>query len=299
LQEHGSVLLSVGGRGALLSPRASCLRWILVFLAVAQCLLSPATGRADGRTAFLIERLKYPPGNGLSDDPRVRTSAALALGASNDDAAVQPLCDALGDPSELVRAASAAAMKRLAKAAALPCLQNRIGSESNPAAKNQMQQTIDALNAANGGGGGGGAPPSVAGAKYYVALSRITNNSGRPQSDVDAIVLPAIKGKLSALGTYQLAPAGENPTAARAAMGQRNLKGYYLSIVLDKFDYSGGNLKVTIKLAVFTYPGKDLRGEVPASASQSGISPGDKSSEDALMNALAANVIERFAATFP
>ena len=88
-------------------------------------------------------------------------------------------------------------MKRLAKAAALPCLQNRIGSESNAAAKNQMQQTIDALNAANGGGEGG-APANVAAAKYYVALSRITNNSGRPQSDVDAIVLPAIKGKLSA-----------------------------------------------------------------------------------------------------
>ena len=81
-------------------------------------------------------------------------------------------------------------------------------------------------------------------------------------------------------------------------MGQRNLKGYYLSIVLDKFDYWGQPQGDYQARRVHLSRGRTCA-EVPASASQSGISPGDKSSEDALMNALAANVIERFAATFP
>src|SRR5271154_2621765 len=124
--EDDLVLLSRGSGGGFMSARgvAGCLVLVLATLLVAAPL------RADGRTQFLIDRLKYPPGPGLSDDPRVRTSTALALGASNDDAAVQPRCDALGDPSDLVRASSPAAMKRPNKPAALPCLQSHIGSES-------------------------------------------------------------------------------------------------------------------------------------------------------------------------
>ena len=246
-------------------------------------------GRADGRTAFLIERLK-------ADDFRVRSSAALALGASNDDGAVQPLCGAIGDSSEVVRLAVGAGLKRLGRASALPCLKDRIAIETNDPAKTQMQQAFDAITAS--GAGGGGAPRSVPGAKYYVAFSRLTNNTGRPQAEVETLVFGAMRSKFDALGNYQLAPSGESADAARATISRRSLKGYYLSILLDKFDYSGGNLKVSIKLAVFTYPGKDLRGEVPAAASQPGIQPGDKGSEDALMSALATNAVERFAAAF-
>src|SRR5665213_1089608 len=179
---------------------------------------------ADSRTAFLIDRLKYPPAAGQSDDFRVRTNAALQLGRTNDDAAVQPLCDALNDPSDVVRLAVAAGLRRLARPAAIPCLTARVAVETNDAAKTQMQQTITAIGAA---GGGGGAPANVANAKYYVALSRVTNNTGRPQAEVEAVLIPAIQAKLASLGNAQLAPAGESSAAARGVISSRHLKGYY------------------------------------------------------------------------
>jgi hypothetical protein len=259
-------------------------------MCLASLALSPGRAWADDRVAFLIERLKFPPAAGQPDDFRLRTNAALQLGRTNDDAAVQPLCDALKDPSDVVRLASVAALKRLARPPAVPCLRDRLGVETDDAAKTQIQQAIDAISAAPSGG---------VSAKFYVALSRITNSTARPQTDIDAIVLAAIRDKLSAIGGYVMAPAGEAPDAARGVLAARHLKGYYLSILVDKFDYSGGNLRVKVKLAVFTYPGKDLRGEVPVSPVQSGVQPGDKAAEDNLMGLAAGHAAELFAQTFP
>jgi hypothetical protein len=273
-------------------------RLAFAFACALAFMVDPRTLLADDRTAFLIDRLKYPPAAGQSDDFRVRTNAALQLGRTNDDAAVEPLCTALNDPSDVVRLAVAAGLKRLARSAAIPCLNARVALETNDAARTQMQQTVVALGA-GGGGGGGGASANVANAKYYIALSKVTNNTGRPQADVDAVILPAIQAKLASLGSAQVAPTGESPTAARGVISSRHLKGYYFSILVDKFDYSGGNLRVKVKLAIFTYPGKDLRGEVPVSPVQSGVQPGDKASEDNLMGLAAGHAVELFAQSFP
>src|SRR5512140_557052 len=90
------------------SPRSggACLlrRWFSVAALCVAVAIAPSA-RGDGRTSFLIDRLR-------SDDFRVRAQAALALGATNDDAAVQPLCGALSDGSDVVRQAGAAALKR-------------------------------------------------------------------------------------------------------------------------------------------------------------------------------------------
>jgi hypothetical protein len=272
------------------------IRWALPVALVFALIGAPTTLWADGRTAFLIDRLKYPPPAGQSDDFRVRTNAALQLGRTNDDTAVNPLCDALNDPSDVVRLAVAAGLKRLARPSAIPCLTARVSVESNDAAKRQMVQTIAALGAA---GGGGGPPANVANAKYYVALSRVTNNTGRPQAEIEGVVIPAIQAKLASLGNAQLAPTGESSSAARGVISARHLKGYYFSILVDAFDYSGGNLRVKVKLAIFTYPGKDLRGEVPVSPVQTGVQPGDKASEDNLMGLAAGHAVELFAQSFP
>ena len=73
--------------------------------------------RADSRLQFLSDQLRYPPAAGTTDDFRVRTNAALALGATNDDGAVSPLCGGLDDPSAVVRQAVAVALKKLARPA--------------------------------------------------------------------------------------------------------------------------------------------------------------------------------------
>jgi hypothetical protein len=263
-------------------------------------MLVPVAAHADSRVHFLADRLKYPPEPGQIDDFRVRTNAALALGATNDDAAVAPLCGGLDDPSDVVRQAAAVGLKRLGRASAVDCLRHREGIESKAPVKREIQHAIDALDATAGGGKGAGsaAPAVVEGARYYVALSPITNNSSRSTADVERIVKEAISARLAQLGEYQLAPPGESNGAAKAAIAKRKLKGYYLGIGIDRFDYSDGNLRVRVKIAVFSYPGKDLRGEVPAGATLPGARPGDRGAEDQLLTVVAGQAAELFAQNF-
>jgi hypothetical protein len=276
---------------------------VLLPLAV---LLFPFTARADGRVPFLAARLQYPPAPGQPDDFRVRTNAALALGATDDDAAIAPLCGGLDDPKDLVRQAVAVALKRLARASSRGCLQQHLATESSSEAKSQIKRALDAVDAAGasaaarGGGGGSSsdAPPNAANARFYVSVSRVTNNTTRSAADVERIVHGAIASKLAELGEYQLAPQGESNAAAKAALARRNLKGYYLGVSVDKLDYSDGNLRVRVKIAVFSYPGRDLRGEVPASASYPGARPGDSGAEEQLMSVVAARAAELFAQNF-
>ena len=270
---------------------------VLCFVLVVAVIGSRAV-RADDRTGFLIDRLKYPPSAGQSDDFRVRASAALALGTSNDDAAVQPLCQALSDPNDAVRTAVGAALGRLARASSVDCLKARLASEPSEPVEAQLQTALASISAGGGSSVDAKTPKPVANAKFYVALSPVANATGRAQADVDRAVLAAVRSKLDSLAKYQVAPADETADAARAVIARRNLKGFYLSLSVDKFDYSDGNLRVRVKAAVSTYPGKDLKGEVPAGITQTGVNPGDKASEDNLMGMAAGRAIELFAQNF-
>lgn len=253
--------------------------------------------RADGRVQFLADRLKFPPDAGQADDFRVRTNAALALGATNDDAAVSPLCGGLDDPSDVVRQAAALALKRLGRSSAVDCLKRRAGVEPKTPVKLEIARAIEALDQ-GASGGGGAAPAVVEGARFYVALSSVTNNTSRPTADVERVVKDAIGARLTQLGGYQIAPAGESNAVAKATIARRKLKGYYLGIGVEKFDYTDGNLRVRVKIAVFSYPGRDLRGEVPAGATLPGARPGDKGAEDQLLTVVAGQAAELFAQNF-
>jgi hypothetical protein len=255
--------------------------WLARLLMTLLLLAAPLSVRADeDRVKFLAEKLK-------SEDFRVRTNAALALGASNEDLAVDPLCGALADSSETVRQASAVALKRLNRQSSVPCLKARAEVETNEGVKIQIARALDALGSSGDSGGtGGGGDEKIKenpSAKYYIALSSVANSTGRPQGDVEAIVLKAIKSKLDAAGSVQLAPAKETPDDARKKMSDRKMKGLYLTIAVDRFDYSNGNLRVKVKLGVFTYPGKSLVGNVDKGVTKEGVSATDKASEDQLL----------------
>jgi hypothetical protein len=278
------------------------LRWVAFFG------LLPSPVLADGRVQFLSERLRFPPAQGAPDDFRVRTNAALALGATNDDSAVAPLCDGLNDPSDVVRQAVAVALKKLARPTALDCVDHREAVETNGSVKQQLARAREAIAAATAKGSPAaaaaagpaeGSADAVNGnAKYYVSVSHVANNTARPTPDIDRVVRGAIASKLQTMGEYQMAPEGESNAAAKAALTKRKLKGYYLGVSVDNFDYSDGSLRVRVKIAVFSYPGKDLRGEVPASASLPGSRPGDSNAEDQLMTVVAARAAELFAQNF-
>jgi hypothetical protein len=259
----------------------------LATLLLCLCLLvAPRLARADSRTDFLVTRLH-------ADDFRVRTNAALALGRSGDAGVVAPLCDALGDGNEVVRQAVAVALGRLAQPSAASCLQGRLAVEPSAAVKREISKALDASRPADT------SSRVVANARYYVAISPIANQTTRADGEIAAVVGASVRDKLAELGGYQLAADGESPDQARALLAKRNLKGYYLTFRVEKFDYSSGNLRVRIKLAVFTYPGRDLRGEVPSGLTQTGVSPGDKGAEDNLLRMAAARAVELFAQNFP
>jgi len=251
---------------------------------------APGTAYADAeRVKFLAEKLK-------SDDFRVRTNAALALGAANDDLAVEPLCGALSDASEVVRQASAVAMKRLGRPKAIGCLKERESRESNDGVKVAITRAIESMSA--GGDSGSGADDKIKenpSAKYYIALSTIANSTGRSQPEVESVIVKAMRAKLEAAGTIQIAPKAESADAAREAMKRRKMNGFYLAIAVDKFDYSNGNLRVKVKIGVFTYPGKSLLGNVDKTLTKEGVSSGDKSSEDQMLDLAAGLASEQFA----
>lgn len=259
-------------------------------LATVLVVLAPHVARADtARVRFLADKLR-------SDDFRVRTNAALALGATNDDAAVEPLCGGLNDGAEVVRQAAAVALKRLGRPSSVNCLRARSSVETSQSVKVQITRAIEAVSAgADTGGGGDEKIKDNPNAKYYIALSTVANSTGRAQREVEAIVLRAIRDKLDAAGTVQLAPSQETPDKAKALMSKRKLKGFYLAIALDRFDYSNGNLRVKVKIGVFTYPGKSLLGNVDKTLTKEGVSSGDKSSEDQMMELAAGLASEQFA----
>ena len=264
----------------------------LGLLLSATLLLTPHVAFADAdRVKFLADKLK-------SDDARVRTSAALALGASNEDGAVDPLCGALTDSADVVRQAAAVAMKRLGRSTALKCLKERDGKETNEGVKIAISRAIDSISASGGGDSGGGDSGKIKenpSAKYYIALSTIANSTGRSQPEVEGVVVKAIKSKLEAAGTIQLAPQKETADTARDTMKKRKMNGFYLAIAVDKFDYSNGNLRVKVKIGVFTYPGKSLLGNVDKTLTKEGVSSGDKSSEDQMLDLAAGLASEQFA----
>lgn len=278
------ILESSMGRGR---AKAAALLFSLVVGGIA--IFAPHDAHADqARVRFLSDKLQ-------SDDFRVRTNAALALGATNEDTAVQPLCGALSDSYEVVRQASAVALKRLGRTSAVGCLRARANVEPSQAVRVAITRAMESISAGGSSGGFDDKVKDNPSAKYYISLSTVANSTGRAQPEVERIVLKAIKDKLDGAGTVQIAPSKETPDGARGVMQKRRLKGFYLAIAVDRFDYSGGNLRVKVKIGVFTYPGKSLLGNVDKTLTAQGVSSGDRASEDRLMEMAAGLASEQFA----
>lgn len=266
-------------------------RFAASLVAAALFVLAPSSAFADeSRLKFLSEKMR-------DGDPRVRTSAALSLGASNEDGAVEPLCGGLSDKEDVVRQAAAVALKRLGRYRSLECLQAHEPNESNEAAKIAITRAIEAISSGGDSGGGGGSETikNNPNAKYYISISTIANQTGRAQTEVEKIVLGSVRQKLDAAGIVQLAPATETPDKAREVMKSRKLKGFYLAIAVDRFEYADGNLRVKIKIGVFNYPNKALLGNLDKSLTAQGVSSGDKASEDRLLELAAGLASEQFA----
>lgn len=260
---------------------------MLVCFAIGITLI-PRAAQADPRTSYLTDQLKS------NDDYRVRTQAALALGASGDNAAVKPLCDALGDSNASVKVAAAAALGKLGKPAGLPCLESASKRESAPSVKSQIDKSVTALRSGGSGAGGAAAPPLPdAKTKVYVAI-QVTNKTSRGAGDVDALIRAAIQEKLLAKPGYAVAPKSETPAQGGPIVKSKKLKGFFLIATVEAPVYAGGNLSQTVRISMWSYPDKALQGEFAPKLTQSGTPKTDIESEDALMKMCVENAIESF-----
>jgi hypothetical protein len=159
---------------------------------------------ADGRVDLLIDQVK----NAI--DFRLRTQAALALGASNDPSALAALCETLDDRNDSVRSAAAAALGKLKNPAGLPCLRNHMG-DANASVRFVIERSMDAL---QGPAWPAMPPPPGPSDSFYVVIGPVNDKTGRGDKTVALLVGATMQAKLLWLQGYAVAPQGESETAA-------------------------------------------------------------------------------------
>lgn len=231
-------------------------------------VVAPAFAQGDARFNYLIKRLEK------SADARGRAQAALILGASDESAALAPLCRALvADAEAVVRSAAAQALGELGDVEALSCLKKRATSETDAAAKAAVVKATRALEAQKN------RRPTV-----YVLLDDVRDGRERPDTTTAKLANERLRKQLMKMGAV-LAPPGEPAKAAQAAMKKRKLKGYYL---MPKLESAGAGVKLTIVGA--TYPARALLGQVSTKAS--GADP------STLIRALVPSVLKEASSTF-
>jgi hypothetical protein len=264
-------------------------RLLLLWVGALALTIASGTGAAES-VATMAKRLRADP------DFRVRTQAALALGASGDATAVESLCAGLEDSSVTVRAASAAALGRLAKGGK-DCLKERLGDEPNGSVKTVITKSLVQIDQ----GGASGAPAIGDSTKFYVAVGATTDKSGRSDSSVDTLVREGMVGAAAgAGGEYALAPGNESAGDAKKVLKKyKHLKAFYLWPKVSAPEYTGGNLTVRLEVSIFTYPGKSLKAVVPLKLTMPEVSSGDRDSENDLIKMAAAKAFEKFVASAP
>lgn len=256
--------------------------WALLLLL---CMVGSAVAvHAADRIDTLAYRLAH------DDDFRVRTQAALALGATHSTRAVRPLCSGLDDSNTSVRAAAAAALGKLALGGT-DCLKARLREETSASVKSVIEKAIKSIAA-------GPQPTITRSTRYYVAIGKTYDRTGRRGSKVGDMVRSAMADAVRGLEGYAVAPKKETSRQARHRLAKYpHLKAFYLTAKVLKPRYSGGNLTVEVELAIFSYPGKALKGTIPERLTQQDVPDKDTSSEDQLIKMAASRAIEKFAAS--
>jgi HEAT repeat protein len=246
------------------------LRWSRFLLLWVQLLLvSEGIARAaEVSEAELSRRLKS------SADFRVRTQAALALGATSSATVVEPLCSALEDPNTTVRAAAAAALGRVAKGGR-NCIERQIGRETSAEVKTVLQRALTRL-----------APEEPAigvSTKYYVALGDPTNQTRRTDAQLFPLVRATLSKHFGGVTSVTLAPEKETPEQAQKRLAKfPKVRGVYVWPKLIT-SYTGGKLVLKLELSLFTYPGKAFKGSMSKNLTMPDVPSLDTGAEDELL----------------
>ena len=249
-------------------------------LAVLLLVLSPGGARASDRLAELANKLK------TDKDFRVRTQAALALGVSQSERAVPPLCSGLEDENHTVRAASAAALGKLRRGGS-DCLNRRLATEQHPKVKEMLVKALKRL----------AQPPlPVIGpdTRYYVAIGPTTNKTPGTDGEIDTLVRDALNRELAKDKTLALAPPDETEDQAQKLLAKhKGIKSVFIWPKLQASD-EGGSLVFKLSFALFSYPDKAFKGSLAQGASLPGARCSDTGALEQLMDAAAPLIVSKF-----
>ncbi len=103
-----------------------------------------------------------------------------------------------------------------------------------------------------------------------------------------------MQDKLLSLRGYAVAPQGESEAASARIIREKNLRGFLLQTRVEPPRSNAHALTVHVRVTVWSYPGKALRGEVSPKFTMSGVADGDKASEDSLIRTAIEKAIEGF-----
>lgn len=251
-----------------------------LFCAACCLLLSElAHAQGTGDVDRMIENLRS------GADFRVRTQAALALGATRSERATVPLCSALADANTTVRAAAAAALGKLQLGGA-DCLQARLAREPSDTVKAAIRRAIEQVR-------GGPEPVFGPDTKFYVSIGKTTDKSGRAGDVMERMVRTAMLAAAGPLG-IAIAPTNETPDIAKKRLAARKgLRAFYLSPRLGPIEYTGENLKVRLEIAIFSYPEKAMLANYAVPLTQQGMTGPDAAAEDDLVKMAAERAMEK------
>jgi len=262
------------------------------FVAVAVVMVcAMGTAHAQSQLQLLEKRLKDP-------SFQVRVQAALALGGSDSDQAVRPLCGALDDDTGSVRAAAAAALGRLRRQSGLACLRNRLKREPNETVQNQLKRALERVerDVALRNDARSSRTPSR-GSRWYVAVDETKNKTNRSKRDVDLLVQATIRKTLLTEQRVAVAPAGQDKDSFETLTRQHRVQGYMLRPTVETIAYDGSNLTVSIRVTLFTYPDMALQAEFAPKLSMTGTSTRDVEAEDKLIRMAAERAAGKFLET--
>jgi hypothetical protein len=250
-------------------------RWLVVVLT-----LLTGTAVAADRLTELATKLQ------TDKDFRVRTQAALALGVSQSERAVSPLCSGLDDDNHTVRAASAAALGKLRRGGS-ECINRRIASEQHPKVKEMLAKVLKRL----------AEPvlPAIGPAtRYYVAIGPTTNKTPGADGDIDMLVREALNKELAKDKTLALAPSDETPDQAEKLLAQhKGIKSVFIWPKIQASD-EGGSLVFKLSFTLFSYPDKAFKGTLAQGASLPGARSSDSGALAQLMEAAAPLIVAKF-----
>lgn len=224
-----------------------------------------------------------------NSDFRVRTQAALSLGASDDAKAVEPLCRALDDTKSAVRAAAAAALGKLVKGGK-DCLVQREATEPTEAVKVAVRKAIVAITQVDGG-----SPECVidASTRFYVSIGKTTDNTGRQKSRVPELVRSALTKAVARNKGFCIGPEGESKSAYQKRVAGKKIRGLLLAPRIQAPEYESDAVTVRFEIAIFTFPDKVLKGMIPVKLTQQGAIKKSGKGEDELIRMVVERAVEK------